>query len=141
MSSEDELYRPIEDIEGIGEVYGARLRSLGITMVADLLKAGATRSGRERLARDLGVTPQRVLEWVNRADLFRVPGVAEEYSDLLEAAGVDTVVELARRNPDHLYQRLVEVNEEKKLVRRLPTREEVAAWVEAAGRLERVVEY
>jgi len=82
-----------------------------------------------------------VLEWVNHADLFRINGVGEEYSDLLEAAGVDTVPELAQRNPEHLYQKLVEVNQEKKLVRRLPTQAQVSDWIEQSKQLPRVVTY
>ncbi len=131
----------IETIEGIGEVYGSRLRELGITTVEALLEQGATPKGRQTLAEQLGVTPQRVLEWVNRADLMRISGIGEEYGDLLEAAGVDTVVELAQRNPDNLYEKLVQVNLEKHLVRRLPSREQVRDWVEQAKQLPRVVTY
>lgn len=131
----------IETIEGIGPAYAEKLRAIGIGTTEALLRAGATPQGRAELAEKTGIRPELILAWVNRADLMRVKGVGEEYSDLLEAAGVDTVVELARRNPDNLYERLVQVNEEKKLVRRLPTREMVAAWVEFAKTLDRVVTY
>ena len=135
------LNYPIEAIEGIGNVYAKKLKELGIKTVEDLLKAGAKKSDRKKLAKSIGVSEKKVLEWVNRADLFRIPGVGEEYSDLLEQAGVDTVVELAKRNPDNLYEELVKVNEKKKLVRRLPTKKQVAAWVQAAKKMKRVVEY
>ncbi len=135
------LNYPIEAIEGIGNVYAKKLKELGIKTVEDLLKAGAKKSDRKKLAKSIGVSEKKVLEWVNRADLFRIPGVGEEYSDLLEQAGVDTVVELAKRNPDNLYEELVKVNEKKKLVRRLPTRKQVAAWVQAAKKMKRVIEY
>ncbi|MDK2384196.1 MAG: DUF4332 domain-containing protein [Candidatus Korarchaeota archaeon] len=135
------LNYPIEAIEGIGNVYSKKLKEIGIKTVDDLLRAGAKKSDRRRLAKALGVSEKRVLEWVNRADLFRIPGVGEEYSDLLEQAGVDTVVELARRNPENLYEDLVKVNEKKKLVRRLPTKKQVASWVLAAKKLKRIVEY
>jgi predicted flap endonuclease-1-like 5' DNA nuclease len=131
----------IEQISGIGPVYGEKLRSVGIRTTEALLRAGATPKGREELAEKVGVSADRILEWVNRADLMRIAGVGEQYSDLLEAAGVDTVVELARRNPANLYQKLVEVNAEKPLVRRLPNQEMVAAWIEQAKTLERVVSY
>ena len=137
------LNYPVEAIEGIGSVYAQKLKELGIKTVDDLLRAGAKKSDRKKLAKSLGVSEKKVLEWVNRADLFRIPGVGEEYSDLLEQAGVDTVVELAKRNPDNLYEELVKVNEKKKLVRRLPTRKQVAAWVQAAKKMKRVrvIEY
>ncbi len=135
------LNYPIEAIEGIGNVYAKKLKELGIKTVDDLLKAGAKKSDRKKLAKSIGVSEKKILEWVNRADLFRIPGVGEEYSDLLEQAGVDTVVELAKRNPDNLYEELVKVNEKKKLVRRLPTKKQVAAWVQAAKKMKRVIEY
>ncbi|MCS7283838.1 MAG: DUF4332 domain-containing protein [Anaerolineae bacterium] len=131
----------IETIEGIGPAYAEKLRAIGIGTTEALLRAGATSQGRAELAEKTGIRPDLILAWVNRADLMRVKGVGEEYSDLLEAAGVDTVVELAHRNPDNLYEKLVQVNEEKKLVRRLPTRQMVAAWVEFAKTLDRVVTY
>ena len=75
------------------------------------------------------------------ADLFRIKGVGEEYSDLLEAAGVDTVPELAQRRADNLTAKMAEVNEQKQLVRRLPTEDQVTSWIEAAKSLPRVVTY
>ncbi len=132
---------PIQKIEGIAEVYAQKLAEVGITTVEGLLEKGATRQGRRELAQRTGISEKLILEWVNRADLFRIKGIGEEYSDLLEAAGVDTVVELAQRNPDNLYETLVAVNEEKKLVRRLPSREQVRDWVEQAKQLPRVIEY
>lgn len=138
---EKKLNYPVEAIEGIGETYAKKLKDIGIKTVSDLLKAGAKESDRKKLAKAIGVSQKRVLEWVNRADLFRVPGIGEEYSDLLEQAGVDTVMELAQRNPDNLYEKLVEVNEKKNLVRRLPTKKQVANWIQAAKKLKRVVEY
>lgn len=131
----------IEQISGIGPVYGEKLRAAGIRTTEALLRAGATPQGRQELAAAIGVSADAVLKWVNRADLMRVTGIGEQYSDLLEFAGVDTVPELAQRNPDHLYQKLVEVNEEKRLVRRLPTREMVADWIAQARSLERIVSY
>ena len=87
------------------------------------------------------ISSKLILEWVNLADLFRIKGVGEEYSDLLEEAGVDTVVELSRRNPENLHGKLLEANEEKKLMRRPPRLAEVKDWVEQAKKLQRKVEY
>jgi len=131
----------IEQISGIGPTYGERLRSLGIRTTEALLKAGATPQGRQELAEKVGVSADTILKWVNRADLMRITGIGEQYSDLLEMAGVDTVVELARRNPENLYQKLIEVNAEKGLVRRLPNQAMVADWIEKAKGLERAVSY
>ncbi|RME74648.1 MAG: DUF4332 domain-containing protein [Chloroflexi bacterium] len=128
-------------VEGIGEVYAGKLVEAGITTTGQLLEKGSTAKGRKELADQTGISPKLILEWVNHIDLFRVKGIGEEYADLLEAAGVDTVPELAQRNPDNLYDKLVEVNAEKKLVRQLPGRNQVRAWVEQAKTLPRVIEY
>jgi len=128
-------------IEGIGPVYTEKLVKAGIRTVEALLSAGATPRGREELSRKSGIDKTYILEWVNHADLYRIKGVAEEYSDLLEEAGVDTVVELAQRRADNLYAKIIEVNNKKKLVRRVPSLSEVTRWVDQAKRLPRAVHY
>jgi len=128
-------------IEGIGETYSGKLQAVGIRTVEALLEAGKTPQGRKELAERAGISGKSILEWVNRADLFRIKGVAEEYSDLLEFAGVDTVVELAKRRADNLLEKMKAVNSEKKLVRRLPTLAMVANWIEQAKVLDRIVTY
>jgi predicted flap endonuclease-1-like 5' DNA nuclease len=128
-------------IEGIGEKYAIKLRMIGISTTDNLLDRGRTPQGREEIAKKSGITKTLILEWVNLADLFRIKGVGEEYSDLLEEAGVDTVVELAQRNPSNLYEAVVEVNKKKKLVRRLPPQAQVSDWVKQAKKLPRVLEY
>ena len=129
----------IRKIEGIGQVYADKLKQAGITTVEALLEKAASAKGREALAEQIGVSAKQILEWANRADLMRIKGIGEEFSDLLEAAGVDTVVGLARRNADNLYEKLQQVNAEKKLVRRLPTRDQVKDWIEQAKNLPRVL--
>ena len=128
-------------IEGIGETYADKLANARIGTTQTLLKRGATRQGRKEIAKIAGVDGRKILNWVNRADLFRIHGVGEEYSDLLEAAGVDTVVELAQRNPDHLVKKMVEVNERRNLVRKTPALSIVTEWIHQAKKLPRVVEY
>ena len=128
-------------VEGIGEVYAQRLREAGIATTQVLLEQGASPQGRTRIAEKAGISGTLILEWVNHVDLFRIKGVGEEYSDLLEEAGVDTVPELAQRNPENLHQKLVAVNQAKKLVRRLPTQAQVSDWIEQANRLPRVITY
>ncbi len=131
----------LESIEGIGETYAEKLRSIGVKTIEALLEKGATPKGRAELAAQTGISEKLVLDWVNRADLFRIPGIGEEYSDLLEAAGVDTVVELAQRRPEVLHARLGDANAARKLVRQLPTLDQVRSWVEHAKSLPRVIQY
>jgi predicted flap endonuclease-1-like 5' DNA nuclease len=128
-------------IEGIGNKYATKLKMVGISTTAALLEKGRTPQGRKDIAEKSGITKTLILEWVNLADLFRIKGVGEEYSDLLEEAGVDTVVELAQRNPANLYASVVDVNKKKKLVRKLPTEDQIRDWVKQAKKLPRVVEY
>jgi predicted flap endonuclease-1-like 5' DNA nuclease len=127
-------------IEGIGEVYAGQLTDAGVQSIEDLLQKGATPEGRKNLAEATGISGKLILEWVNLADLFRIKGIGEEYSDLLEEAGVDTVVELAQRNPENLYAKLEEINAAKKLVRKLPAQSQVTDWVAQAKELPRVLQ-
>jgi predicted flap endonuclease-1-like 5' DNA nuclease len=131
----------ISDIEGIGPVYAAKLRKAGVRSTNELLKKGGTKKGRQDLAKATGFTTKTILEWVNRADLFRVKGVGTQYSDLLEAAGVDTVVELSKRKPETLLETMAKVNEKKNLVNQMPGLSNVRAWVKNAKTLKRAVEY
>jgi len=128
-------------IEGVGEVYAAKLKAAGVDTVEALLEVGATPNGRDALEEKTGIGHKLILEWVNLADLMRIKGVGEEYADLLEEAGVDTVKELRRRNAANLHAAMVETNGEKNLVRRLPSREQVADWIEQAKALPPKVTY
>ena len=131
----------IDTIEGLGHKQATALRKARIRTVEALLRKGANRKGRRDIAAATKLSERLILEWVNRADLMRVRGVGEEYSDLLEAAGVDTVKELRRRNPANLLASMVEVNAKKRLVRRLPTEAMVERWVKHAAELETIVTY
>lgn len=131
----------IETIEGVGAVYAAKLAEVGIVTTEDLLNSAGTRKGRQDLAETIGISGKLILKWVNRADLMRVPGIGEEYSDLLEAGGVDTVKELRNRKAENLYKTLTQVNDEKSLVRRPPYLSEVEAWIAAAKQIEPRVSY
>jgi predicted flap endonuclease-1-like 5' DNA nuclease len=131
----------IEDIEGIGPAQAAKLRDAGVNTVETLLERGAKPSGREALASATGISPKLVLEWVNQADLYRINGVAGQFADLLEAAGVDTVAELARRNAASLAQTFGELDLARNTVRRIPTESVVQGWIDEAKSLPRVVEY
>lgn len=131
----------IIDIEGVGPAYAAKLEKIGVKTTEALLKQGATPKGRKELAEKSGISDALILKWVNRADLDRVKGIGSEYADLLEAAGVDTVVELSKRKADNLVTKMTEVNEAKKLVRRLPTLSQVEDWVKQAKDLPRAISY
>ncbi len=132
----------ISEIEGIGPAYAEKLQKVGIRTVNALLKKGATRKGREEIAKATGLDSSLILKWVNMADLFRINGIAGEYAELLEKAGVDTVKELRNRNPENLHAKMAEVNAEgRRLVRLLPALSRVKSWVEQAKKLEPVVTY
>ena len=129
------------DIEGIGPAYASALEKCGLTTSEDLLKEGATPTGRHKIAEKSGITEKLVMEWVNHTDLCRIHGVAGEYADLLEAAGVDTVPELAQRNAANLEKAMASLNETAKLVRRLPTQGEITHWIDEAKTLPRAITY
>ena len=131
----------IAKIEGIGPVYKEKLVAAGISTLEKLLEAGCKAKAREDLAAKTGIPVKLILEWVNLADLMRIKGVGEEYSDLLEEAGVDTVSELGNRVPENLLAKLKETNEKEKLVRRPPVLKQVQKWVAEAKKLPRKVEY
>ncbi|MEJ5308330.1 MAG: DUF4332 domain-containing protein [Anaerolineae bacterium] len=131
----------LQTIEGIGETYAEKLQQAGVGSLEALLEQGKTAKGRADLEEKTGISGKLILKWVNRADLFRVKGIGEEYGDLLEIAGVDTVPELAQRNAEHLYNKMVEINNERNLVRRLPSQAQVADWIEQAKQLPRMLTY
>ena len=129
----------LSEIEGIGESYSAKLESAGISSLENLLKNCCGKKGRKEIAEKSGISEKQILNWVNRADLSRIKGVSTQYADLLESAGVDTVPELAQRNPENLQSKMVEVNDDKSLVRKVPTASQVQDWVSQAKELPRVV--
>jgi predicted flap endonuclease-1-like 5' DNA nuclease len=129
------------DIEGIGPAYAEKMGAQGLKTTDDLLKSAATPKGRQDLEVATGISHTLILSWVNKADLFRVKGIGTQYSDLLEAAGVDTAVELAQRRADNLTAKMAEVNEQKKLVRQVPAESQVADWIKEAKALPRLVSY
>jgi predicted flap endonuclease-1-like 5' DNA nuclease len=131
----------IIDIEGIGPTHQRKLIEVGVHSTARLLQAGATRRGRKDLSENTGISEKLILEWVNLADLIRIKGIGEEYSDLLEEAGVDTVKELRNRDPKNLHQAISDVNENKRLVRRLPSIGQVSSWIKQAKKLPPIVRY
>jgi predicted flap endonuclease-1-like 5' DNA nuclease len=131
----------IEEIEGIGPVMGEKLRNAGVKTTDALLGNTKTKKQRQDLAESTGISEKLILRFANMADLFRINGVGQEFAELLEAAGVDTVPELAQRRPDNLTAKMEEVNAEKKLTRRTPSLKEVEKWVEEAKTLPRALEY
>jgi predicted flap endonuclease-1-like 5' DNA nuclease len=131
----------IIDVEGIGEVYAPKLKEVGIASTGALLKEGATPAGRKKIEKATGIGHALILRWVNHVDLFRIKGVQKQYAELLEASGVDSIPELAQRDPTHLHPKLVQVNDKKKLVRKLPTPKQVADWISQAKKLPRVITY
>ena len=133
--------KQIASIEGIGESYANKFKQAGVATVEALLANGAAQSGRRSLAEKTGLSEKLILKWVNMADLFRIKGVGSQYSELLERSGVDTVKELAQRNPEALHKKMAEVNRETKVVRSVPGLKLVQSWVSEAKKLPRKVNY
>jgi predicted flap endonuclease-1-like 5' DNA nuclease len=132
----------IEEVEGIGPVYADKLAKAGVTSTDDLLEQGAKPSGRAALEASTGIAHSLILEWVNHVDLMRIKGVGSEYSDLLEAAGVDSPAELARRNAANLAATVEEVVAARPgIVRRVPTENELQGWIDQSKDLPKVVEH
>jgi len=131
----------LEAIEGVGPAYAEALRNAGIGSTDSLLEKGATPNGRKEIAKAASIRDGLILEWVNHVDLYRIKGVGPQYADLLEEAGVDTVVELSRRDPQKLFEKLAAVNVEKNCVNKLPAQSQVKTWVEQAKRLPRKIKY
>lgn len=129
------------DVEGIGPKYADTLKKAGIRSTHDLLKKGGTSEGRKKIVKDSGISSKLILEWVNHVDLFRIKGVGSEYADLLEEAGVDSVVELAKRTPKNLFEAMLATNVKKKLVRIAPALVKVEKWVAQAKKLPRAVSH
>jgi predicted flap endonuclease-1-like 5' DNA nuclease len=131
----------LAETEGIDPVNATKLRGIGISTIEDLLDRGSTRSGLQEIAQATGARDDQVLRWVNHADLYRIKGVGAEFAELLEAAGVNSVPELAQRSPTSLLKRMEAVNEQKKLTRRVPSEPQVTAWVAEAKTLGRAIRH
>jgi predicted flap endonuclease-1-like 5' DNA nuclease len=129
----------IDAIAGLDPKSATRFRKSRVRTTEALLKRAATRRGRRELAQATRLDEKQILVWVNRADLMRVKGIGSEYSDLLEAAGVDTIKELRRRNPVSLTRKMLQVNELQRLVQRLPTEGMVERWVANAAQLDPII--
>ncbi len=131
----------IAEIEGIGATYAEKLEAIGIKTTEDLLNACATPAGRKKIAEETGISGKLILKWTNHADLFRIKGVAGQFAELLEAAGVDTVKEFRHRVAANLHAKMEEVNEEKNLCNRVPSVSELEKMIEQAKELEPVITY
>ena len=131
----------IEDVEGIGPAWAAKLSDAGVRTTDDLLMAGGSAGGRERLEAATGISSKRLLEWVNHVDLMRINGVGSEYADLLEAAGVDSAAELAQRNAKNLAETFQELDAARNTVRHIPAEAVIQGWIDEAKTLDKVVSH
>ena len=141
FKKEERMSTTLETIEGIGGIYADKLKEQGINTCEELLEKGKTPEGRKAIEDSTEIGHAFILKWVNRSDLARVKGIGGEYADLLECSGVDTVPELAQRNTENLTAKITEINEEKNLVRKLPTQDQIEDWISQAKDLPRVVTY
>lgn len=131
----------IHEIEGIGPAFGKKLEGAGIVLTDDLLKACGTPQGRRQVAEATGLNETQLLKWANLADLMRISGIGKQFSELLEASGVDTVKELKHRKPENLATRMKQVNDEKRLTRAVPSAARIARWVDQAKALPPSISY
>ncbi len=131
----------LSDIEGIGATYEAKLKEAGIGSLEKLLEAGAKPAGRVNVAKEAGISEKLILTWVNKADLSRVKGISSQYADLLEFSNVNTIPQLATRNAENLTAKMNEVNDERKLVRKVPVLSQVEGWISQAKELPRILQY
>lgn len=129
------------DIEGVGPANAKKLLKAGVRSTGSLLKKGATPKDRKKIEADSGIAHKQILQWVNHVDLYRIKGVGSEFADLLEAAGVDTVVELAKRDPKKLVEALAKASAKGNLTNRVPTEKMARSWVAQAKKLPRAVSY
>jgi predicted flap endonuclease-1-like 5' DNA nuclease len=131
----------IEDVEGIGPAYAEKLVGIGVRTTDDLLMAGGSAAGRDKLAGQTGISGKLLLEWVNHVDLMRINGVGSEYADLLEAAGVDSSAELAQRNAKNLAETFQELDAARNTVRNIPSEGVIQGWIDQAKSLDKVVSH
>ena len=133
------MNRRIDSIEGIGPKYAEMLKAAGVTNTGQLLAEGGERKHRIQLVERSGINEKLILKWVNMSDLFRIKGVAGQWAELLEAAGVDTVKELRNRNPENLAEKMREINKQKRLVKQVPNATQIRSWVDQAKKLKPAV--
>lgn len=131
----------IEEIEGIGPAYAEKLAEAGIKTTDDLLKLCCEAKGRKDIAAKCDLSEKRILTWVNLADLMRISGIGPQFSELLEAAGVDTIKELRTRNAENLAEKMAEVNGEKKLAKASPSASQIQGWIDAAKDMEPTISH
>jgi predicted flap endonuclease-1-like 5' DNA nuclease len=135
------MAKKVVEIEGIGPVFAEKLNKAGVVTIEGLLDRGASKTGRKKIAEESGIDEGKILNWVNKADLFRIKGIGPQFSELLEAAGVDTVKELRNRNAENLHAKLVEVQAEKKITKAVPALKQVTKFVDQARNLPPIVTY
>lgn len=131
----------VAEIEGIGDAYAQKLESVGVKTTENLLERAASKKGREALAEETGISEKLILKWANHADLFRIKGVAGQFAELLEAAGVDTVKEFRHRVAANLHPKLIEINAQKNLCNRVPAVSELERMIAQAKELEPTITY
>ena len=129
----------IDEIEGIGPAYAAKLNEAGIKTTDDFLKLCCDAKGRDAAAAKTGISEKLILSWANMADLMRVNGVGRQYAEVLHAAGVDTIKELRTRNAENLAAKMKEVNDEKNLANACPSQSVVQGWIDKATDMDPLI--
>jgi predicted RecB family nuclease len=138
---EEEETMKLAQVEGLEPDVIARLSTIGIDTTNELLTRGAEPAGRAEITGVSGLTEPALLALLFRADLERVHGIGWDYAGLLVEAGVGTVTDLAYRQAEELRKRMMAVNAERSLVKRVPSLAQVTAWIDHARTLPGVLTF
>ena len=131
----------IEDMMGVGPVYGEKLREAGVTNTKRLLEETSTRYKRKQLAEETGIPYKRVLAWAQKVALMKISGIGPRQSNLLAAVGIESVTELARRDEENLFERVGVANAFKPhFVDGNPSLATVTRWIKEAKQVAKQVE-
>ena len=129
----------IDEVEGIGPTYAAKLKEIGIEDTDDFLKLCCDAKGRDEAAEKTGISEKLILTWANMADLMRVNGIGKQYAEILHAAGVDTIKELRTRNAGNLAEAMKNINDEKNLANANASESSVQDWIDKAKEMEPLI--
>ena len=120
---------------GLTVADAAELHVAGVKDVEDLQEKAATAAGRKELAEAADLSRDEVDAIAYQLDLGRVRGVGRKSVALLNAAGIESVGELAEYEPEELAGLLITANEEEHVVEHMPSVDTLTYWIEQAREL------
>ena len=120
----------INSINGMTHIEATKLRRARVRTTVTFLQIASSRSGRALLAKETGISSPKLLHWAKRAELMKIKDLGRDYSDLLEAVGVESISELKRRNPESLHESMTAMNQKQEIVDRMPSIKRVSKWID-----------